>query len=244
MADEPSTTTQPDYGPSLPQLLRPRLRALSRGPRILLGAAVILLIAGVAVLLVRQEASVATYAQSEQDARARGLEPIAFSFDHAATLRTSQPAGAYVVAERRKNGTLVARFTVSEFDIQPRPGLVSSYLPLIAGRVERDYARRFENFRLRFEGRARVNQVEGYQFAFSARLARPGSEPRQVFGRVVMLPEPYDLEQPDEPYPPGEAPKRGALITMLATSLDEATEPLQVGDTGVLQRPFRSFRFG
>ena len=59
-----------------------------------------------------------------------------------------------------------------------------------------------------------------------------------------MLPEPYDLEDPGKPYPAGETPTRGVLITMLSTTLDAPDEPIRVGDEGSLQRPFRSFRFG
>ena len=67
-----------------------------------------------------------------------------------------------------------------------------------------------------------MNEVEGYQYAFTARLRGPGRPPRQLFGRIVMLPEPYDYEEPESEYPPGQNPTRGVLLTMLATTLDEA----------------------
>ena len=59
-----------------------------------------------------------------------------------------------------------------------------------------------------------------------------------------MLPEPYDSNEPEKDYPPGRNPTRGLLITMLATTLDEPDSPTRVGDEGILQQPFRSFRFG
>ena len=114
----------------------------------------------------------------------------------------------------------------------------------MATRLERDAARRYRGLRLQFEGRARVNEVEGYQYAFRAQLPQPGKAPRQLFGRVVMLPEPYDLNDPGKPYPPGKVTGTGVLITMLSTTLDTPKEPIRVGDEGSLQRPFRSFRFG
>jgi hypothetical protein len=203
-----------------------------------------LLVAGVLALLLAGEAGIDTYRQSEPDAAARGLAPVAFKFDHSSKLGITKPPGAYVQAERRSQGRLAARLTVSPFRFKAQPGLVSGYLPIVATRLQEQSERRFDGFRLQFEGRARVNEVEGYQYAFRARLPQRGKPPRQLFGRIVMLPEPYDLEDPGKPYPPGEAPAGGVLITMLSTTLDAAEEPIRVGDEGSLQRPFRSFRFG
>jgi hypothetical protein len=242
---QPSAPAEPDYGPSLPDLVRPWLRNRSRPQRIALGAAVLLLLVGVAALAIRSEAGVGSYQQTEPDARERGLNPIEFHFDHSRKLELSKPQGAYVRAERRRDGELVASLTVSPFRMERREGFIAGYLPLVATDLERDAARRYDNFRLQFEGRARVNEVEGYQFAFTARLARAGGgEPRQLFGRIVVLPEPYDYEEPEKEHPPGQNPTRGLLITMLATTLDEPDSPTRVGDEGILQKPFRSFRFG
>jgi hypothetical protein len=235
---------QPDYGPSLPQLLRPRLQALGRGGRVALGVVLLALIALVAVLVVSKEGSVQSYVQTESDARARGLEPLQFRFDRSSKLKLSKPDGAYVQAERTKDGVLVARFTVAPFRMERRPGALASYLPLVAIDLQRADSRRYENFRLQFEGRARVNEVEGYQYAFTTRLRERGRPPRQLFGRVVILPEPYSYKDPETEYPPGRNPTRGVLLTMLATTLDEAPSATRVGDEGILQRPFRSFRYG
>ena len=242
--NQPSAQAPTDYGPSLPQLLRPWLRSRPRWQRIAIGAALVVLVAAIAALVIRSEAEVESYRQTQAEARARGLDPIDFKFDHSSKLVLSKPEGAYVRAERRRDGELVASFTVSPFRMERREGFLAGYLPLIATGLQRDAARRYDRFRLQFEGRARVNEVEGYQFAFSARRPRPGGEPRQLFGRIVVLPEPYSYEEPGEEYPPGENPTRGILITMLATTLDEPDEPARVGDEGILQRPFRSFRFG
>jgi hypothetical protein len=239
-----ATRPERDYGPSLPELLGPRLRALGPLGRILLLVAILALAALIAALVISKEASVRSYVQTESDARARGLEPLGFRFDRSNRLKISHPAGAYVQAERTKDGVLVARFRVSPFRMDRRPGALASYLPLVATDLQRADARRYENFRLQFEGRARVNEVEGYQYAFTSRLRQRGRPVRQLFGRVVILPEPYSYEDPEEEYPPGRNPTRGVLLTMLATTLDEAPSATRVGDEGILQRPFRSFRYG
>jgi hypothetical protein len=212
---------------------------------VLLAAAGVLLLAGIAVLVIRSEAGTDSYQQTASDAQERGLNPIEFHFDHSTKLQLSKPPGAYVRAERRRDGELVASITVAPFRMERREGFIAGYLPLVATDLQRDAARRYDNFRLQFEGRARVNEVEGYQFAFTARLARAGGgDPRQLFGRIVVLPEPYDYDEPEKEHPPGQNPTSGLLITMLATSLDEPDSPTRVGDEGILQKPFRSFRFG
>ena len=244
MTQQPPAPAAPDYGPSLPELVRPWLRSRPRWVRILLAAVLVALVGLIASLVIKSEAGVRTYHQTEADARARGLEPLEFHFDRSSKLALSKPRGSYVRAERLRNGELVARFTVAPFAMQRREGFLAGYLPLVATDLERDAARRYDHFRLQFEGRARVNDVEGYQFAFTARLPRPGGQPRQLFGRIVILPEPYDYGEPDKEHPPGQNPTRGILLTMLATTLDEPESATRVGDEGILQRPFRSFRFG
>jgi hypothetical protein len=234
----------PDYGPSLPEIVRPWLRRRPRWQRIALGAALVAIVAVIAALVIRGEAEVKSYQQTQADARERGLAPIDFNFDRSSKLALSKPKGAYVRAERLRDGELVASITVSPFRMERREGFLAGYLPLIATKLQRAAARRYDRFRLQFEGRARVNEVEGYQFAFTARRPRPGGEPRQLFGRIVVLPEPYSYEEPEKEHPPGQNPTRGILITMLATTLDEPDSPARVGDEGILQRPFRSFRFG
>ena len=244
MTQQPPAEATPDYGPSLPQLVRPWLRSRPRWVRILLAALSVAVVGLIASLVIKSEAEVKTYQQTEADARARGLEPLEFHFDRSSKLALSKPPGSYVRAERLRNGELVARFTVAPFEMKRRPGYLAGYLPLVATDLERDAARRYDHFRLQFEGRARVNDVEGYQFAFTARLPRPGTQPRQLFGRIVILPEPYDYGEADKEPPPGQNPTRGVLLTMLATTLDEPESATRVGDEGILQRPFRSFRYG
>ena len=244
MTSPPSGQIEPAYGPSLPDLVRPRLRALRPWQRLALGVAVLALAAGAVAVGVNRAGQVKTYSQTAADASGRGLEPIPFHFDHSRSLRVSRPPGAYVRVERQVNGTLQARLTVSELQLGRPSGLASGFLPIVATHYERQAARVYEGFRLQFEGRARVNLVEGYQFAFTARLARPGRPVRQLFGRIVLLPEPYDASDPAKAYPPGRTPSSGLVITMLATSLDKVPSATRVGDEGLLQRPYRSFRFG
>ena len=244
MTDRSTNLNRPDYGPSLPELIGPRLRRLGLAGRVLLGACVVAVLVAAVAVLIRNQGEVLTYKQSADDAERRGLAPIEFHLDHSQKLKASRPHGSYVELERLQGQTLQSRFTVSELRLGKQEGQVSGFMPIVATEHERREARRYKGFRLQFEGRARVNDVEGYQYAFTARLERPGHTARQLFGRVVLLPEPYDLAEPGDPYPPGQAPTRGLVITMLATSLDKVPSATRVGDEGLLQRPYRSFRFG
>jgi hypothetical protein len=132
---------------------------------------------------------------------------------------------------------------IEPIELERGRGLVSGYLPITTLDLERQAARQYDGYRLQFEGRSRVNDAEGYQIAFNAQLRQPGRSPRQLLGRIVVLPEPYDPGEPEKPYPEGEGPTRGLLVTLLATTLDEVSEAQNVGDTGILKKPFRSLRF-
>ena len=153
MTQQPTAQAEPDYGPSLPQIVGPWLRARSRPQQVALGAIVLLLVGALVAHVIRSEAAVGSYQQTESDARERGLSPIEFKFDHSRKLELSKPQGAYVRAERRRGGELVASLTVSPFQMERREGFLAGYLPLVATDLERDAARRYDNFRLVFEGR-------------------------------------------------------------------------------------------
>lgn len=233
---------EPDFGPSLPQLIRGWWPALRRWQKALIMLALIAATIGIVAKLYKAEVEHGSYTQTPGDARARGLPPLSFAFDHSRKFKISKPAGAYVQGKVARNGVLVASMRVSPIAIEPR-GSLAGFLPIEADRLERRARHTYRQFRLQFEGRSRVSLIEGYQFAFNAQLDQPGQRPRQLFGREVILPKPYDVSDPLKPYPTGKTPTSGVLITLLATSLDRPTIPQDVGDVGALLEPFRSFTF-
>jgi hypothetical protein len=225
-----------DPGPSLPALIAALVRGLRPGQRFAFLAATLVIAAGVALALGRGD-STDVYGQSAADARARGLAPIPFHFAHPGDFQLTKPRDAYVSVERTLNGTLLGRLTVSELRLPRERAPVAALLPIAATTYERRAAQRYERFRLQFEGRARASEVEGYQFAFTARLQRRDRPARQLFGRVLLLPSPDETEEPRARVP-------GVVLTMLATTADGVYTPIRVGDEGVLREPFASFRFG
>jgi hypothetical protein len=240
----PPLVGQEGYGPSLPELLRPWLRTASLWVKVALVAALLALVGIILALVIRHGVEIKTYRQSSADARGRELPAIPFHFDYSRKLRLSRPQGTYVEVERRVKGTVAARLTILPLAIGHQTGLVSGFLPILAIGHERQAAERFDGFRLRVEGKARVNKVEGYQFAFKARLRRAGGKSRVLYGRVLMLPRPFAVREPDKPYPAGQAPQDGLLMELLATSYDKVSAPTALGDQGSLQRPYKTFRFG
>jgi hypothetical protein len=235
---------EPKYGPSLPELARRWLPHLKLWQRLAVGALAAAVVLALIATGFKAEISNKTYIQTEADARARGLEPIAFYFDYARSMRLSRPSGTYARIEKTRQGTLVASMTIRPRKLDFQSGLASGYLPISAMRLQREASRRYPRFRVQFEGRARVNDVEGYQFAFDSQYRQRGHAPRRLLGRIVVLPEPYDTSDPVKPYPPGQAPSHALLITVLATTLDDVNAAGDVGNAGVLKKPFRSFRFG
>jgi hypothetical protein len=119
---------------------------------------------------------------------------------------------------------------------------VSGLLPVYADREIAALRRRFpKEFELTREGKARVNQVPGYDAQFRARIGE-----RRLFGRLVLLPRPAAGE--DLVNPTGELEndrsRTGVRILMLSTPAAGAVRPRDVGARGNLKTPFRSLRFG
>ena len=132
----------------------------------------------------------------------RGLDPIAFHFDHSTqAAAVASRAGAYVRRRAPPRRRRWPRGSPSRrCELGRRAGSVSGYLPLVATDLERRAARRLRRLpapvrgpRARERGRGLPVRVHGP--AAAARASRP----RQLFGRVVVLPEPYDYEDPEQP---------------------------------------------
>jgi hypothetical protein len=75
MSEPTATTAEPDFGPSLPQLLRRWIPRLARWQQLLLAAALVALLVFLGTALYKTEAAKKDYVQTAGDARERGLEP-------------------------------------------------------------------------------------------------------------------------------------------------------------------------
>lgn len=129
--------------------------------------------------------------------------------------------------EEARRDLFVQSFAVSERRLPPYQGEVGGLFPLVAEGEKRRLAERFTGFELVSEGKARVNEVAGYQLVFRARLGE-----RRLYGREVLLGETV----------PGS--RRAVALLLLGTPVSGIGRVADVGNDALLKQPLRSFRFG
>lgn len=117
-------------------------------------------------------------------------------------------------------------FVVEPLELPAYEGDVGGILPIVAARELDALKQRFPALEPVEEGKARINQVAGYTLAF-----RASRNPR-LYGRLTLLPQPV----------PGA--RNGVKILMLANPDAGAGKARDVGTSGRLKTPYRSFRFG
>jgi len=208
---------KPEYGPSLARLLAPRWRAASRRTRLLAVlasvAAFVLAVALVLVLL---------------NARYSHAGRVPFSFSYRGLYRVAPEPGGYVRLHRRwHGGALEYSFAVDPLKLPRYSGTAAAAVAVYASAYVRALERTDADFRLRGEGKTLVTKtLAGYQVAYTARV-----EGREMYGRNILL----------LPGVPGA--REGVTIVMLmAPGANSQVEgPIEVGTTGALLRPLKTF---
>ena len=117
-------------------------------------------------------------------------------------------------------------FAVEPLELPAYRGDVGGILPIVAARELDALKERFPEMEPVEEGKTRINQAAGYTLAF-----RVSRSPRQ-YGRLTLLPQPL----------PGA--RTGVKLLMLSTPKAGAGKARDVGTSGRLKTPYRSFRFG
>jgi len=167
------SAVRPEFGPTLPELLGPRWRALPRAVRIApLAAAALLAAVLLWALVVRDDGG----------GRVTVREPVAFTFAYDAPL-AQRPLRA---GELARVGAGRQSLAVRKLELPPYRGDSAGFLPVYAVTLERGMAARHPGYLTRFEGRANVNRSTGYEIGFQY---RDGA--RTMYGRrIVLLPGP------------------------------------------------------
>ena len=215
----PASVVRPEYGPTLPELLAPRWRALSRPARVALAVAALLLVLAVVWLAFLRPSGNLSYVQRH---------PVAFNFIYSDPLRLAPAQGDEMVRlEDRQGGRFVQSMTVEPLSVPASSGDPSAAFSVLAESVKKAIGARLSGFETGNEGRIRLNEsAAGYGFAFRARLGK-----RRLFGRAALV------------APASSGNGQALLITLLATPAAKV-RATQVGAAGDLKKPYHSFRFG
>jgi hypothetical protein len=213
---------QSRYGPTLPEILAPRLRGVP--PVLRVGVPV--LIAAIALLAVAYKLFKGPPGQ-----QVIVRHPITFNFRFQSPLHKVPPlAGELVRLEAHRHDaqrTFLSSFAVRPMRLPAYRGQVGAVLPAYATTFERSLGQRYANLEIVEEGRQRVVNEVAYAIFFTARLGK-----RHLSGRDILLPDPK----------PGS--RDGLELELISTPAGGAGPPASVGNAEPLATPLHTFRFG
>ena len=212
-----SSIVKPEYGPTLPELLRPLPPWLRRG-----AWACLAVLAAAAIWLGTGGAQL-----PETHVVIRGKRTFNLAWGRRMH-RVSRP-GALIALENRRDGLFLDSYVVRAVTLPAYRGWPGGILPLLAGRRLQEIARTAPGFAPSNppEGRTRVNDAPGYQITWRER-----QNGRTIYSRDIWLVPPVDGE------------RRAVLIELRSTPAAKTPNSDRTGGTGALKRPLRTFRFG
>src|SRR5262245_507933 len=207
----------PDFGPTLPALIRQRFGVRER----------VVTIAAIAlVAVVALGALIRSYATAPTHLVHRGDPVFNLQYSGKRLHRAPPYQGELARIEARKRG-VAESITVWPLHLEPYAGNVTSgLLPVYADNYKRQLRASAPDFKLFAEGSARVNDAQGYQVWF-----RTGRAGRLTYGRDALL-------------LPGDQNVRDGVVLKLRMV---RVRPLTKGDQpmlGHMLKAFQSFRFG
>jgi hypothetical protein len=216
------SVVRPEFGPTLPALLGPRIRALPRVAQLMLAA----LTAVVVVVL----AYVVLTGTEDNRPHAVVREPIAYNLIYPAPLVRVRPhAGETLRLETPPGTTAPQSFAVKPFRLPPYHGDSTGVLTFMSANMITRMGATYPGFVWRGDGRVNYNRQPGYEIVFQAKIGG-----RTTYGRRTLL------------VPADQAvPREGVDITMLAARSTAVPRVDAVGSaSGALKTAIRSFRFG
>ena len=205
----------PEYGPSLPALLRGRVPA----PVTIALVVALVALAGLAAVVVRP-------GDDDGDQVIHDGEPV-FNVLVPDALHQAEPRPGELLRLEGRRGPQSATVTIQPLSLPPFDGDVShAQLPVYATSHIDALRARYDGFELVDEGRARVNDAPGYEVTFTY-----GPPEARTFGSDVLV-------------VPGEDESDGAVLISLRRRvtgpLDEADQEF----SATARKAFRSFRYG
>jgi hypothetical protein len=210
------SAVRPEFGPTLPELLAPRLRRLPRAGRLPLAVLVLLVLAGLVKLIAGGGGGAKLHAVVVR-------EPVAANFVYRAPFHRQTPGPGELAKVGAANGQ---SFAVRELNVPPYKGDAAGMLPVYASQLETQMGKQLPGFQWRYEGRTNVNRIQGYEIGFQY---RPGG--KLTYGRRILL-------------LPTTTATQGVDLLLTSPRMNSVIRYDAVGRNGGLKTALRSFRFG
>jgi hypothetical protein len=209
------TVVKPQYGPTLPQLVR----GLPRASQVAVVALAALLIAGAALVAVRAR-------PDETHVIVRGTTT--FNLAYGPKLQRVSRPGALFALRRERHGLFLDSYVVRPLQLEPYRGAAGGMLPVYAVHYLQRLHRRYGAFEVAGDGRTRINNAIGYQLVLRAKRGA-----RTLYVRHLLL-------VPESP----EGARRGVVVELESTPAAGTPNAIGIGNAGPLKQAMRSFRFG
>lgn len=201
----------PEFGPTAPELVR---RRLGPGARRVIYAVAALVVLVIAVLILSRGEGL-TELKHEPSPQFTMLYP-------PAQVHRVKPGPGELVRFRSGRGKLRMLVVVQRLRLPAYQGSVAGLLPVLADRQAAALARELPGFRLRTDGKARVNDAPGYQLRYRSGRTQ-GTD-------VFVVPE--------------DGGREGVLLRFRQTNPPRALGQPQKDLVKATKKAFRSFRFG
>lgn len=207
-----------EYGPTLPELLGPRLGVRVRTAWI--GVAVVVAV-GVAIAL---------FLSLRPDPTRKQLivrGPLTFNILSTPGVKKLAPRQGEVLRLRSRSGAPQS-MVVRVRPLEAYSGDANALFAVMASRLTDEMRGQYEDFVWRQDGRVSINKQPGYQIEFQARI-----DGKTTYGkRVLLVPSSFP------------SPKRALDILVLAQRSNVVPHVDAVGSNGSMKTPYRSLRFG
>jgi hypothetical protein len=211
-----SAPVKPEFGPTLGELVEPRLEVLPRRLRgFLIGVAIGFVVVAGALLI--------TSAAPSADLNEGG---VSFSFSYPGMSKAATPAGDFIAVQTLSDGRIANSLTVGPWRLPPYFGEISGLAPALTANYLRGFALRTPGFDLESAGRTRIDGYAGYDFSY-----RRDFDGMTYWGMVVFL----------TPHLHGD--RQGVEISMLVEpALSGVKNPDDIGGAGPLYEPMQTFQ--
>jgi hypothetical protein len=213
------TVVREEFGPTLPELLGPRLGVRVRTLWLVVAGLAVVAIALAGWLALRPKPG-RTYITVR--------DPVTFNLQYTKLMNRVAPRTGEVLRLQTPAGLSRQSMVVRPLHLAPYRGDVTAALTFLSAKLIDEMSGEYQDFAYRGDGRVNVNKQPGYAISFQAHV-----NGHTTYGRRVLLVATAD-----------PAPREGIDVTMLAERSPAVPNADSVAGNGALKTPYRSLRFG